>query len=185
VKYDRTVIAYHGCDAAVARGILNKKAQFQKSQNEYDWLGEGIYFWEFGAARALNFAKFQQTRSKVKTPDVIGAIVQLGKCFDLTDTTFTDELGDAYNLFERMMSSQGLAMPMNSGTAPDKKLRKLDCAVLNFYLRSLSEQGSNFDTVRCAFEEGPPAFPGSNIRRETHIQIAVRNPDCIVGVFRP
>ena len=42
-----------------------------------------------------------------------------------------------------------------------------------------------FQTVRAAFEEGEPAFAGSMIRRETHIQIAVRDPRCILGVFRP
>ena len=36
-----------------------------------------------------------------------------------------------------------------------------------------------------AFEEGKAAFTGSMIREETHIQVAVRNPRCILGVFRP
>lgn len=43
VKYDRTVIAYHGCDTTTAEEIL-AGATFKKSQNNYDWLGEGIYF---------------------------------------------------------------------------------------------------------------------------------------------
>jgi hypothetical protein len=39
------VLAYHGCDASTASQVLNGKP-FRKSQNVYDWLGEGIYFWE-------------------------------------------------------------------------------------------------------------------------------------------
>jgi hypothetical protein len=55
-------------------------------------------------------------------------------------------------------------------------------AVLNSYLQALEEVGITFDTVRCAFVEGPPVFPGSGIHRESHIQVAVRNPACTVGL---
>jgi hypothetical protein len=53
-----------------------------------------------------------------------------------------------------------------------------------FYLTALAEEGLRYDTVRCAFVEGRPAFPGSGIRSESHIQIAVRNPACVVGGFQ-
>jgi hypothetical protein len=39
--------------------------------------------------------------------------------------------------------------------------------------------------VRCPFLEGEPAFPGSGISGESHVPIAVRDPTCILGVFRP
>jgi hypothetical protein len=67
MRYDRTVIAYHGCDASVAKQLLAGDP-FKKSQNDYDWLGEGIYFWEYGADRALKFAREQKRRGKVKAP---------------------------------------------------------------------------------------------------------------------
>lgn len=47
MKYDRTVIAYHGCDVETAERLLSGEP-FKPSQNDYDWLGEGIYFWEYG-----------------------------------------------------------------------------------------------------------------------------------------
>ena len=53
VEYNRTIIAYHGCDTATAEQLL-AGGSFQKSENKYDWLGEGIYFWEFGPDRALS-----------------------------------------------------------------------------------------------------------------------------------
>ena len=37
------------------------------------------------------------------------------------------------------------------------------------------------DTVRGVFQEGGPAFPGSAIRRWSHVQIAVRNRSAIEG----
>jgi hypothetical protein len=184
VKYDRTVIAYHGCDVAVAERVLAGEP-FRKSENNYDWLGRGIYFWEFGVNRAWKFAEFQKQLGKVQTPAVIGAIIQLGECFDLMDTRHTAELKDAYGLFKKFRRAAGVSLPKNLGKAPDKKLRHRDCAVLNFYLQALEERGITFDTVRCAFVEGPYAFAGSGIRRESHIQIAVRSPACVIGVFRP
>jgi hypothetical protein len=45
MKYDRIVIAYHGCDADTAERLLRGEP-FKKSQNDYDWLGSGIYFWD-------------------------------------------------------------------------------------------------------------------------------------------
>ena len=38
MKYDRIVIAYHGCDADTAERLLHDEP-FKKSQNDYDWLG--------------------------------------------------------------------------------------------------------------------------------------------------
>jgi hypothetical protein len=184
VKYDRTIVAYHGCDKAIAKRIL-AGGEFKKSQNDYDWLGEGIYFWEYGADRAARFAELQRQRGKVTTPAVIGAIVQLGNCFDLMDTKYTAELAEAFRLFKRVKRRAAEPLPRNRGKTPDKKLRHRDCAVLNFYLRMLSERGIEHDTVRCAFVEGDRAFPGSGIREQSHVQVAVRNPACIVGVFMP
>jgi len=184
MKYDRTVIAYHGCDAEIAERLLRGEP-FKKSQNDYDWLGAGIYFWEYGADRALKFALDQKRRGKVIEPAVVGALIQLGRCFDLMDTRFTDELPLAFEMTRRVHDQDGKPLPMNAGKTPDKRLRRRDCAVLNTYLGRLDERGAAYDTVRCGFVEGPPAFEGSGIRHQSHVQIAVRNPACVVGVFRP
>ncbi|MBX3225748.1 MAG: hypothetical protein KIT84_30775 [Labilithrix sp.] len=185
MKYDRTVIAYHGCDASIAERIL-AGAQFKKSQNNYDWLGEGIYFWEYGADRALRFAEEQVARGKIEKAALVGALIQLGNCFDLMDTKFTDELPVAYAMLEKLHAAAGTKLPANRGNTPDKKLRRLDCAVLNLYLRHLEEnEDIVYDTVRCGFVEGAPAFKGSGIMHQSHVQLAVRTPACVVGVFRP
>lgn len=185
MKYDRTVIAYHGCDAETAE-VLLRGEPVRKSQNDYDWLGEGIYFWEYGADRALQFAHDQKARGKVKAPAIVGAILQLGRCFDLMDSRFTDELSFAFDMLQKLHEEQGTAVPENAGSTPDKLLRRRDCAVLNLYLDWLErKRGSIYDTVRCGFVEGGPAFEGSGIHYRSHVQIAVRNPACVVGVFRP
>jgi hypothetical protein len=41
------------------------------------------------------------------------------------------------------------------------------------------------DSVRAAFLEGEPLYPGSMFRKQNHIQIAIINPNCIKGIFLP
>ncbi|PTL75814.1 hypothetical protein [Vitiosangium sp. GDMCC 1.1324] len=179
------VVAYHGCDVSIAERLLQGDS-FTPSRNDYDWLGGGIYFWEFGADRALHFAREQVKRGKVRTPVHVGALIHLGNCFDLLDTRFTQELVMAYESWARGLEAQGVPIPRNEGRTPEHKLRRLDCAALNWFLDFAEhEEGRRYDTVRCGFSEGKPVYPGSGIFEQTHIQLAVRNPNCILGVFRP
>lgn len=43
----------------------------------------------------------------------------------------------------------------------------------------------SYDTVRGAFWEGGPIYPGARIEKKNHVQICVRNADSIIGYFRP
>src|SRR4051812_17589039 len=97
--YQRTVIAYHGCDASVAEEVFCGRKGLEFSKNNHDWLGHGIYFWEHGPHRAMAWAKERALNSptrKIKEAAVVGAFVNLGQCFDLLDTRFTEVLADAY-----------------------------------------------------------------------------------------
>jgi hypothetical protein len=117
----------------------------------------------------------------------VGAVIQLGKCFDLLDTRATDELAKWASLFVDIARANNLTLPRNSGK--DLDLRHFDCAIVNFALQKLAEGGTHYDSVRCGFVEGMPVFDdgdlSTEIRHQTHIQIAIRNPQCIVGTFRP
>ncbi len=46
------------------------------------------------------------------------------------------------------------------------------------------ERGEPIDSVKGAFTEGGPIYPGSGFHKEPHPQIAVVNPACIQAVFR-
>lgn len=175
---DRLVTAYHGTDRATAERILDG-APFHASANEHDWLGRGIYFWESGIDRAFRWARDHGAAE----PAVVGALVQLGNCYDLMDTHFTGDLANGAVAFHEQLKRTRTPPPRNRGRG--KKARFLDCAVVNWWLDRLAEQGEHFHTVRRGFDEGAPIYPGMAITVESHIQIAVRNPACIVGVFRP
>jgi hypothetical protein len=189
LHFPRVVLGYHGCLEPVATELLSGArsiSQWRPSDNSWDWLGKGIYFWEHAPARARRWAEAKAARTAgTRKPAVIGAVIQLGKCFDLTDVSFTSTLVDAYWEIAEGYSAAGIALPRNRGTDADDKRRELDCLVLNSLLPGHDRRGRTFDTVRGAFEEGPASFPGSKIRAESHIQIAVRNRSSILGVFRP
>jgi hypothetical protein len=75
-----------------------------------------------------------------------------------------------------------LPLPVNS---TDELRRNLDCAVIRRLHTILEAQNQPaIDTVKGVFTEGAPLYPGSGFREKTHIQVAVRNPACIKGVFR-
>ena len=190
--YQRIVVGYHGCDAAVAERVLTRKARLNMSTNSYDWLGEGIYFWEHGPQRAYEWA-VEQARlgaAKVRNPSVLAARINLGVCLDLLDTANTRLLGKWYTKFRGFVQQNGFEMPQNRDTTGsrrgDKVLRYRDCAVIDYTLSSIAEaERITYQTVRGVFLEGKPAFPGSKIALKSHIQIAVKDRGCIVGFFRP
>ena len=188
----RVIVGFHGCDQAVADRVLVTGEPMKPSSNRWDWLGEGIYFWEQNPERAWEFAEEQRERGKIKDPSVIGAFIHLGRCFDLARSECTAALGGAHAALLAELAEVGAPVPVNRpgrGGGGDLLLRELDCAVLNFYLRDADRTlggGAWFhQTVRGVFVEGPAAYPGGSIFTKTHTQVAVRDPAVIVGYFRP
>jgi hypothetical protein len=186
-RYQREVVGFHGCDESVARRVLLSGKRLRKSENEFDWLGRGIYFWEMGPQRAVEWARKSR---KVKRPAAIGARINLGNCFDLLDTEHTRLLSSLFPLYRQTCEDAGIPVPVNraaKGEADgDKLIRDLDCGMINWSLDFLSREEHQFyHTVRCAFSEGAPVFEGSKIFTESHIQVAVRDPRVILGYFRP
>jgi len=192
--HERLVVAYHGTERSIARRVLLGEAELVPSANDYDWLGHGVYFWEHGLARALDFAEAKRRRGVYEDPFVIGAYLHLGRCLDLTDVWATRHLADSYRQLRRAFARVGKPLPVNSrrvARTGDVLFRRLDCAVINNCVDAFNAEERwlgrprGFDTVRGVFEEGDAAFPGAATRVKSHVQIAVRNPACILGVFRP
>lgn len=180
LDYQRTIIAYHGCDEALANRVLQTGETLKVSENDYDWLGFGIYFWEFGPDRAMAWAEELHRRfpKQVTKPAVLGAVIQLGSCFDLLDTQHTMMLKACH---EDYLQTAPRPLPVNKGF-----MHRLDCASINYALPWIEQIWNHrFQTVRGVFQEGQPVFSGSDIREKSHIQITVRDPSCILGYFKP
>lgn len=54
--YDRTVVAFHGTRRSTAERLVAGVA-FGPSENDDDWLGHGIYFWEYAPQQAWWWAE--------------------------------------------------------------------------------------------------------------------------------
>lgn len=84
-SYPTLVLGFHGCDSSVGKTLVDGAASFQASENEYDWLGRGMYFWENSEHRAKEWAKRGHKNGQVKKPCVVGAVIDLGFCLNLVD----------------------------------------------------------------------------------------------------
>ena len=179
---------FHGCDKSVAQKIINLKEPLNQSLNNYDWLGNGIYFWENSPSRALEFAKELKSKNKINTPCVIGSFIQLGNCLDLLDFEKLQYLKYGYVLVKSVFDKQNKSLPLNKVAKDSNEflLRQLDCAVIEGIHKIRIEQNlESFDSVRGVFWEGQELYPNAGFREKDHIQICIRNPNCIRGIFYP
>lgn len=185
------VLGFHGCDQEVGEAILSGKSKQAGSNNNYDWLGPGMYFWEGNPERARQFAIQAASsnplvsKGRVYKPFVVGAIIDLGLCFNLLDSDALAELAQAYRALSSAHKSQCSIMPENKH-GPDLSARFLDCAVIKSMQKLRADAGHPaYDTIRGAFWEGGPLYPGAGFSKHAHMQIAVVSQDSIRGYFRP
>lgn len=166
-------IGFHGTSVEAAQRILS--TGFEISRNEYDWLGDGAYFFQDAPARALEWARQRFGADAA----VIGAEIDLDDCIDLLHIQWQAVLEESYaDLLERLEKS-GKPVPRQTPGA-----HRLDRAVINHTAGLLKSRGRPARTVRAAFAEGEPLFPGSGLWSLAHIQIAVRDQTAIDRMWR-
>jgi hypothetical protein len=187
------VLGFHGCDRSIVEAIICGRETLRPSENDYDWLGHGAYFWENDPVRALHFAELlkqhpPRDHDPIHTPAVLGAVIDLGHCLNLMETSALHLVRSTYDLLLDSVTSSAGTMPVNStpSAAGDLLVRRLDCAVIELIHQSSPTRGEPpFDTVRGLFFEGHPLYPNAGFREKNHIQLCVRNPNCIKGFFVP
>jgi hypothetical protein len=187
------LLAFHGCDRNVCEALVLGTKQPEPSENSFDWLGSGIYFWENDPERALDWAiQYKKNpinpKQIIEEPAVLGAVIALNNCLDLLDTGSIQLVAKAHDSFLEYAHAIGSKIPANKGDR-DRSGRYLDCAVINF-LHQMIKDGSlgnvpPFDSVRAMFPEGESLYEGAGFRKQNHIQICIRNADCIKGFFIP
>lgn len=180
------MFGYHSCDREVGLRMVSGKDHLRPSDNPWDWLGPGIYFWEDNPYRALTYAvdcagKKQKFSGEIKTPLVIGAIIEPGNCLNLIEPNSIDVIKDAYNGLKKQVQLAGGVMPSNKGAN-----RSLDCAVIKYLHESNKRDGiTPYDTIRSPFHEGEAIYDQANFTAGLHIEICVINANQIIGYFLP
>ena len=61
------ILGFHSCDMEVGLKIIKGEDHLRYSENSYDWLGNGIYFWEQNPGRAFEYADEVQKGKQVAT----------------------------------------------------------------------------------------------------------------------
>lgn len=177
------VLGYHGCDIKTAQALLSGSS-FEFSNNSYDWLGSGAYFWEWDILRAYHWAR----KCKPESPSVVGAVIELGNCLDLTTQTGIQAVEAAYHSYASLQRLRNRPLLENKDAQGQRSgnlaLRLLDRAVITHLHESNKEAGIHYDTVRALFPEGEQLYPSAGFWKKTHVQIAVRNIEQIRGIFR-
>ena len=103
------VLGYHGCSREIGESVLAGDLQLKKSENTYDWLGPGVYFWEGSPHRAMQFAVDvaermpHLSRGRIAEPFVIGAVIDLRRCLSLFDADALDEMKRGYETLTRVL----------------------------------------------------------------------------------
>jgi hypothetical protein len=178
--YDRTVVAFHGTRKATADNLV-AGVPFGQSENDDDWLGHGIYFWEYAPQQAWWWA---ERRYGEQDAAVVGALVRLGRCIDLLDPNNAELLVKAHGDLELALKSVGQPMKNNANT---HKYR--DCAVFNYLFATLAQSNMEVESARAVFvplEAGkglPRLWDRSGVFRGAHIQLSVREPNNILAVW--
>jgi hypothetical protein len=167
------VLGYHGCSREVAEAIV-RGDPFVPSNNAEDWLGYGVYFWEYAPYRALEWG----TARSSATPAVLEAKIDLGDCLNLLDREHFEGLTAAYEGEVETLRREGVRVPVNTA----RGAHFLDRLVVNEYCRRTEQATRPFLTVRGCFPEGAPIFAGSKILSKAHVQLAVRDPRCLSEV---
>lgn len=180
---DNLIFGFHGCDESLCNRLVKGDLCLDYSENPYDWLGKGMYFWENDPARALQWAesamKHPQNEKQIITkPAVVGAVICLGKCLDFMEIANLQKLKAIYN----ELTSSGMDLPENTGR--DFYKRNLDCFLINYLVAQEKLQGNEYDSVRGVFFEGNELYKNAGFRERNHIQISVINPNCIKGYFK-
>ena len=181
------LLGFHGTDQSVVESVVGAPAcGLSKSESKIEWLGHGVYFWENDPARALDWAANGKTKGKVTEPSVVGAIIDLGYCLDLTTISGLEEVRQAFDMLRDAYEKADIPLPVNAG-GKDRLKRELDCAVIQALHQYRCEQGlTPYDSVRAPFPEAEDLYFGSGFRAKNHIQVCVTNTArCIKGYFKP
>ena len=148
------------------------------SDNKDDWLGKGVYFWEYAYKQAWWWARRKNPNGGAA---VIGAMIRLGTCFDLLDPKNLKNLKIAHASMIDTFTQSGIDIPQNV-----RQYRDLDCAVFNYYYREADEFGKPIDSARGVYVPTADAkrlWRGSWIYDDAHIQVCVRNTKNILAVW--
>lgn len=199
----RIVRGYHGTTHSSALDIVNRRSAFQLSDSPGDWLGRGAYFFEENERKAIEWAFVQvNLRARLGSYDSAALIVadlDLSRCLDLCSGAWhapmqlaagkllasgvalqkAPELTTAANLLVSIGDARVATIP---GLTGDEHFT--DKAVVDALVADLNANKTVITTVRASFTVGRQSYTNGYFFSDTHVQIAVLDPDAVVTNMR-
>jgi hypothetical protein len=161
--------------------VAEEEGFYEDSKAEYDALLSKVI-----PSKERDLEKFKEEIKTMLENEIVSRYYfQKGRAEDAfrTDQYIAKSieiLKQGYNLLSKSSQIAEIPLPQNDGL-----LRRLDCAVINMVHKFYSDENkSSFDSVRGLFLEGERVYDDAGFFKESHIQICVRNPNCIKGYFR-
>ena len=102
------VSGYHGTSSELADVI--ERDGFRPSMNPYDWLGDGVYFFQEAPGQAWEWARNRYGNKAA----VIGAEIQLTHCMDLLDVGWEAILSETYDSYLNLLRQTGRPRPIQA-----------------------------------------------------------------------
>ena len=141
------LIGHHGTSRERAETILAEG--FTASQNSYDWLGDGVYFWQDAPLQAMEWA----SKNFGTDACVVESTIEIRDFINLLDVEWMSWLTDVHDEFLKELRRAGRSPPNQSEMA-----HRLDRAVINFGVKILEDAGLLARGVIGAFREGRPVL---------------------------
>jgi hypothetical protein len=138
----------------------------------------GYHGCDVGVGERLLAGAARRGESKAYKPFVIGAVIELGLCLDLTTSSGLEWVKIAYESLRQVTQAASLTLPTNS---KDQLRRNLDCAVIRRLHTILEAQiQPAIETLKGVFTEGQPVYPGAGFREK----LTSRSPSAILDASR-
>lgn len=143
------------------------------------------------ASASHNSPEKMYTARPIGTPAVVGSVLRVQHCLDMTTQVGINEFSMAYPGLLAGLAEVGSPIPENLPAGDEDTdiiLRKLDNAVFTFMhdVRANSvPRLPPFQAVRGAFHQGGEVAPKSGFHKATHVQIALRDNSCVEAWFLP
>jgi hypothetical protein len=138
----------------------------------------GYHGCDVGVGERLLAGAARRGESKAYKPFVIGAVIELGLCLDLTTSSGLEWVKIAYESLRQVTQAASLTLPTNS---KDQLRRNLDCAVIRRLHTILEAQRQPaIETLKGVFTEGQPVYPGAGFREK----LTSRSPSAVLDASR-
>ncbi|MEJ6952082.1 hypothetical protein [Natronospora cellulosivora (SeqCode)] len=157
--YDYESICYHGHTQKIINNIL-KKRTFNSSKKEWEWLGDGVYFFEKYYSHARNWC---EKARRYNNWSIIKVNIKTIKMLDMIDPDNFDELKKFTSKIRDRYRELG-------------GIRKVNTKLIF----NMAYSKEKYDAVRHAFSVGKHKECIDPTKMEKmEIQVCVRNQECI------